>query len=68
MRLLCGLRQIDLWAATGIPLHRVAAAERGQVQLTDGEQKVLVGFLRERWDSLRDAEQAGPAGNMEHAE
>jgi hypothetical protein len=66
MRLLCGLRQIDLWASTGISLHRIAGSERGQIQLTDGEQKVLVGFLRERWDSLQDAEQAVPAGEMEH--
>jgi len=57
MRLLCGLRQIDLWASTGIPLHRIAGAERGQFELSDVEHKLLVDFLRERWASLHELEQ-----------
>lgn len=58
MRLLCGLRQIDLWASTGISLHRIACAERGQTELTDGERKLLLSFLRERWTSLEETERA----------
>lgn len=56
MRLLCGLRQIDVWASTGVPLFRIAGAERGQFELSDGEQTLLVDFLRERWASLQALE------------
>jgi hypothetical protein len=58
MRLLCGLRQIDVWASTGIPLYRIAGAERGRVQLSKSEQTLLEGFLRERWESLQEIEMA----------
>ncbi len=58
MRLLCGLRQIDLWAATGIPIQRLSLAERGLLELTEGERRLLVSFLRDRWEST----QCGKAG------
>jgi len=54
--LLCGLRQIDLWASTGISVHRIAGAERGQTELTEGERNLLLSFLRERWTSLEETE------------
>lgn len=61
MRLVCELRQIDVWAGTGIPLYRISQAERGALQLTECEDRLLRSFLRERWQLLeRSAElQAG---------
>lgn len=56
MRLLCGLRQIDCWSATGIAIHRLSAAERGLLQLNYSEQSLLTNFLRERWKSIQEAE------------
>jgi hypothetical protein len=56
MRLLCGLRQIDVWGSTGIPLYRIAGAERGQLRLSEKEHKLLATFLHERWESLQEIE------------
>lgn len=55
MRLLCGLRQIDVWAGTGIPLYRISLAERGGIQLTDCEERLLRIFLQERWATIESA-------------
>ncbi len=56
MRLLCGLRQLDVWAATGIPVNKLSRAERGRVRLSESERRLLIGFLRERWEALPDVE------------
>jgi hypothetical protein len=56
MRLLCGLRQIDVWANTGVPLYRISLAERGAVQLSESEEKLIRMFLREKWATLQVAE------------
>ncbi len=61
MRLLCGLRQIDCWAATGIPIHRLSGAERGLLRLTHSEERLLITFLRERWKNTRESEAKVPA-------
>jgi hypothetical protein len=56
MRLLCGLRQIDVWAGTGIPLYKLSLAERRAVRLSDPEEKLLRRFLCERWAALQVVE------------
>lgn len=57
MRLLCGLRQIDVWAGTGIPLYRISLAEREGIQLTECEERLLRTFLQERWAAIEGAGQ-----------
>ena len=61
MRLLCGLRQLDVWAGTGIPVYRISLAERGAIQLNESETKLAYRFLRERWAALQAAERQGAA-------
>ena len=61
MRLVCGLRQIDTWAGTGISPNRLSAAERGLIQLSESEEKLLRKFLRQRWESLQELENPEPA-------
>lgn len=56
MRLLCGLRQLDVWAGTGVPVYRISLAERGGLRLTESEEKLIVAYLRERWTALRQAD------------
>jgi hypothetical protein len=56
MRVLCGLRQIDVWAGTGIPLYRLSLAERRGVRLSEPEEKLLRRFLSERWAALQALE------------
>lgn len=56
MRLVCGLRQIDVWAATGIPVNRLSLAERGCIRLSESEEKLLVRYFIERWRALRQNE------------
>jgi hypothetical protein len=56
MRLLCGLRQIDVWAGTGISLGRLSQAETGRISLTDSEMAGLVSFLRKQWELCQQAE------------
>lgn len=56
MRLLCGLRQLDVWAGTGVPLYRLSLAERGALHLNESEEKLIRGFLRERWGALQEIE------------
>ena len=61
MRLLCGLRQLDVWAGTGVPLYKISLAERAALHLTESEERLIRGFLRERWASLQQIEGATPA-------
>lgn len=56
MRLLCDLRQLDVWAGTGVPLYRISLAERGESRLNATEEKLVLGFLRERWAALQQVE------------
>lgn len=56
MRLLCGLRQFDVSAATGVSITVLSAAERGQKSLGHSEQALVVDFLNRRWSALQDFE------------
>ena len=56
IRLVCGLRQIDVWAATGIPVGKLSQAEQGRIPLSEPEQALLVSFLHKRWKAIREAE------------
>lgn len=67
MRLLCGLRQLDVWAGTGVPLYRLSLAERGALQLNESEEKLVRRFLRERWATLEEIERAGQSHNLRSA-
>jgi len=60
MRLLCGLRQIDVWAGTGIPVGKISLAEQARVRLSEPEEKLLVSFLRRKWDAIQAAESDRP--------
>jgi hypothetical protein len=57
MRLICGFRQIDVWAATGIPVNRLSLAERGRLRLSESEERLLAGFLLDQWGALRQKQQ-----------
>ena len=67
MRLLCGLRQQDLSAATGVPIYRISGAETGRLALTARENGLLTAFLRERWSSIQELETNASAA-IENAE
>jgi hypothetical protein len=56
MRLLCSLRQIDVWAATGIPVGKLSLAEQGRVQLSKPEETLLISFLRAKWNAIQQLE------------
>ena len=58
MRLVCGLRQLDVWAGTGITPARLSAAENGRVQLEDSEMIALEKYLQQRWQSQQRSENA----------
>jgi hypothetical protein len=66
MRLLCGLRQIDLSTATGIALYKISSAETGRLQLSVPDSDVLRDFLLGRWRSIQGLE-SGRAGRAEQA-
>lgn len=51
-RLVCGLRQIDVWAGTGIPIGRLSQAERGRDGLSEPERRLLLTFLQNYWKSI----------------
>lgn len=51
-RLACLLRQIDVSQSTGIAVSRLSLAERGLIRLADAEQRLVIGFLRRRWQFL----------------
>ena len=53
LRLICGLRQIDVWAGTGIPIQKLSQAERGRYDLlSDPERKLLQSFLRKQLEQV----------------
>ncbi len=56
IRLICGLRLVDVWANTGIPSQRISLAERGNEALSQSEKKLLEDFLRQRWDAMKEFE------------
>jgi predicted transcriptional regulator len=56
MRLLCGLRQMDLSGATGVSTYKISAAETGRLSLSELEERALRGFLVERWESIVELE------------
>jgi hypothetical protein len=56
MRLLCGLRQIDLSMATGIALYKISSAETGRLRLSEPDAEVLRDFLFGRWRSIQRLE------------
>lgn len=56
MRLLCGLRQIDLSLATGIALYKISNAETGRLRLSQSEADILRDFLFGRWSSIQKLE------------
>lgn len=62
MRLLCGLRQIDLSMGTGITLHKISGAEQGRTCLSATEENVLRNFLSARWRSIEVLE-SSPASS-----
>ncbi len=57
------LRQIDVENATGIPVYRLSAAERGLVALSETEYRIVDEFLRDRLKSstrlTREMEESG---------
>jgi hypothetical protein len=57
MRLLCGLRQIDVSYCTGVSVSALAAAEHGQKPLNQLEHSLVVCFLNERWQILGRVEE-----------
>ncbi len=46
------LTQLDLYLATGIPINRISAAERGLVELSGTEERIVSVFLSERLRTL----------------
>src|SRR5215831_1412282 len=50
MRLVCGLRQIDVWAGAGITPGRLSKAENGKLELDGPEMATLGNFLRKQWE------------------
>jgi hypothetical protein len=56
MRLLCELRQIDVWAGTGIPVGKLSLAEQGRIQLSKPEEMLLISFLRAKWNAIQQLE------------
>ena len=60
MRLLCGLRQIDVAFCTGVSVSALAAAEHGRKPLNRTEHGLVVAYLRTRWQFLQDLEKQQP--------
>lgn len=56
MRLVCGLRQIDVWAGTGITPARLSKAENGKIELEVPERAALESYLRKRWAIRQESE------------
>jgi transcriptional regulator with XRE-family HTH domain len=57
-RVLLGLRQFDIAAATGVSLGKISAAERGAAQFSEKEQQMLRAFLQERCQLIQRLEKA----------
>lgn len=56
MRLLCGLRQIDVSFCTGVSVSALAEAEHGRKPLNQTERALVVSFLNARWQALQTLE------------
>jgi len=54
LRRFLNLRQTDIAAATGVPVHRISLAERDLSSLTDIEQRAIENFLYQRMEGLRE--------------
>ena len=52
VRRFLNLTQLDLYLATGIPIHRISAAERELADLSETEQRLVSVFLSERLRTL----------------
>jgi hypothetical protein len=52
LRRFLNLTQLDLYLATGIPISRISAAERGLVNLSETEERIASAFLSERLRTL----------------
>jgi len=48
VRRFLGLRQIDVEIATGIPVRRLSAAERGVLRLNHLEESLVSSYLHDR--------------------
>jgi hypothetical protein len=58
LRRFLNLTQLDLYLATGIPLRRISAVERGLAELSETEERILAAFLTGRLETLHITEQA----------
>ena len=68
MRLLCGLRQLDVSFCTGVSVSALAGAEQGRKPLNYTEHALVVSFLNARWQMLETAERPGEqARRLVHA-
>lgn len=47
-----GLRRIDCYLGTGVPIHRISEAESGRRPLDPAQHKAIVTFLRNRWAAV----------------
>jgi transcriptional regulator with XRE-family HTH domain len=56
MRLVCGLRQLDVSFCTGVSVSALAAAEQGRKPLNYTEHALVVAFLDARWRMLQELE------------
>jgi hypothetical protein len=72
LRLICGLRQLDVWAATGIQIQRLSQAERGRYGfLSDPEINLLQSFFRQRLEQVERERivsrfEVAPAGSSQY--
>ncbi len=48
LRRFLGLRQLDVERATGVPVSRLSAAERGVLTLTETERRLVSAYLADR--------------------
>lgn len=56
MRLLCGLRQVDLALCTGVSVSAIAAAEQGRKPLNCTQRGLVTAYLNARWEFLQSIE------------
>jgi len=61
VRRFLGLRQIDVEIATGIPVKRLSAAERGVLRLNHLEESLVSSYLRDRLRIVQDLSGNGRA-------
>jgi len=60
MRLLCGLRQVDVSFCTGVSVSALASAEQGRKPLNHTEHGLIVAYLNSRWKFLQELERQQP--------